>query len=255
MIHAFSASELLTVWEQGIGQSHVAKALALLALAAPEAARETFAALSIGRRDAQLLALRERLFGSHLVSVAVCPQCAQRLELTVQMADIRADTGEPQPQTLHVEADGYEATFRLPNSEDLINVQSGYTRAEEVSAASHALLSRCLLQVRHADHEPQSGAEVPITDLSPALMTAITAAMEQADPQANVSLRLTCTECGHCWSAAFDITAYLWGEINDWAHRILREVHVLASTYGWRETDILQLSARRRQMYLQMLGL
>jgi hypothetical protein len=50
------------------------------------------------------------------------------------------------------------------------------------------------------------------------------------------------------------IASYLWGEIDDWARRVLRDIHVLASAYGWRESDILDMNARRRETYLQMLG-
>jgi hypothetical protein len=34
----------------------------------------------------------------------------------------------------------------------------------------------------------------------------------------------------------------------------MREVHTLAAMYGWRETDILAMSAWRRQRYLEMIG-
>jgi hypothetical protein len=32
----------------------------------------------------------------------------------------------------------------------------------------------------------------------------------------------------------------------------MREVHRLARVYGWREADILSMSASRRQFYLEM---
>jgi hypothetical protein len=46
--------------------------------------------------------------------------------------------------------------------------------------------------------------------------------------------------------------AFFWKEINHWANRILREVHLLASTYGWSEADILALTPTRRQWYLAL---
>ena len=36
--------------------------------------------------------------------------------------------------------------------------------------------------------------------------------------------------------------------------RFLRDVHTLASTYGWREADILALSPWRRQYYLALIA-
>jgi hypothetical protein len=46
--------------------------------------------------------------------------------------------------------------------------------------------------------------------------------------------------------------SYLWAEVHSWALRTLHEVNVLASAYGWRESDILALSQWRRQAYLEM---
>ena len=247
-----SATELLYVWEQGQGQPAVTHALLLLALARPG---EAVAKLSIGRRDALLLTLRELLFGPRLLSIAVCPQCSQKLELDFEVSQIRAASDDVQPETLTVVTGEYEARFRLPNSGDLAavalnnDVQRGSTPTGD---ASEILLARCLLEVRQNGGKPPVPAD-SLRDLPASLIEAIEEEMGLADPQANVRLDLTCACCGHRWPTVFDIASYLWSEIDDWAHRILREVHMLASAYGWREADILKMSARRRQMYLQML--
>jgi hypothetical protein len=249
MMRPLSASELLSVWERGQGRSSVAQSLLLLAAAAPD---QSPAKLSVGRRDALLLTLREKLFGPRLVSLAVCPNCCERLELTFEASEIRATTDDAQPDELTVKAGGYEARFRLPNSEDLEAVGAGAGR--DVASVSESLLSRCLFQARR---KGRNRSPVPVEstrDLPPALVAAIAEKMEQADPQANVQLNLSCADCGHRWAAAFDIVSYLWSEIDQWARRILRETHLLASTYGWREADILAMSAARRQFYLEMIG-
>jgi hypothetical protein len=77
--------------------------------------------------------------------------------------------------------------------------------------------------------------------------------MAQADPQADIQLDLSCPACQHHWQAAFDVVAFLWNEIDSWAHRILSDIHVIASAYGWSEADILALSAARRQTYLDLI--
>jgi hypothetical protein len=249
-----SATELLSAWEQGQGQPAVTQALLLLGLVRPI---EAVARLSIGRRDALLLTMREQLFGPRLTSTAVCPRCSQRLELAFEVADIRAAADDVQPETLKVESGGYEARFRLPDSGDLAAVadsKGGRRGARATGDVSEILLARCLLQVRRKGRrQPQASAD-SLSDLPGPLIAAIAEKMGEADPQANVRLDLTCAYCGHRWSALFDIVSYLWSEIDDWARRILREVHTLASAYGWREADILTMSARRRQMYMQMLG-
>ena len=78
--------------------------------------------------------------------------------------------------------------------------------------------------------------------------------MAEADPQAEVELALNCPACGEGWQAPFDIESFFWDEIGAWARRVLGEVHVLASSYGWRESDILNMSAWRRQFYIDLIG-
>ena len=74
----------------------------------------------------------------------------------------------------------------------------------------------------------------------------------RADPQASVRLALTCPACAHGSERPFDVVAYLWIEVDAWARRTLAEVHALAAAYGWSEREILALSARRRQLYLEL---
>jgi hypothetical protein len=76
--------------------------------------------------------------------------------------------------------------------------------------------------------------------------------MAEADPQAEVRIALSCPGCSNQWSSVFDIVAFLWGEIEDWAQRLLLEVHALASAYGWSERDIVAMGPRRRRFYLEM---
>ena len=65
-MQSLSAAQLVGVWERGVGQSSLDRALTMLADAYPEMTRAELAALSVGERDARLLALRERLFGGAL---------------------------------------------------------------------------------------------------------------------------------------------------------------------------------------------
>jgi len=244
-MRSLSASELLAVWERGHGQSPIIRALFLLDASLTD---QEPSKLSVGRRDALLLSLREQLFGSQLTGIAACPNCMEMLELTFESSEIRAPTVDVQPATLTVKSGIYEARFRLPNSEDLMAVAD----KRDSLPAAESLLTRCLIQARR-----KSRTKPPVTiessDLPPALLSAIVEKMEQADPQANVQLNLNCYACGHRWPAIFDIVSYLWSEIDDWARRILREIHLLALAYGWREADILGMSEGRRRLYLEMI--
>jgi hypothetical protein len=239
-----SASRLLMLWEQGGTQQRIQQALLLLEASCPGTPRDDLARLSIGRRDGLLLNLREQLFGPQLVSVARCPACGDRLQLTFNVSDIRAETGEEPSEPLTVRLDDYEVCFRLPDSND----QAAIAGCENVEQGRKRLLKRCLLKVRHHEEEQ------PFDRVPEKTLEAVSKKMALADPQSDVQLDLKCPACSHSWSAAFDIVSFFWQEIDTWVQRILRNVHILASAYGWRETEILSMSARRRQFYLDMIG-
>ncbi|HKP73494.1 MAG TPA: hypothetical protein VJT82_11185 [Pyrinomonadaceae bacterium] len=253
-----SAAELLAIWEEGITQHPVNRAVMLLALVRPDMPKHALAEVSLGERDAQLLSLRERLFGTRLRSLAVCPDCAERLELDFDINDIRVPAPE-RPQLageVSVETGDYVVRCRLPNSADLLAVAD----SADADAAQQELLTRCVLAIERSPDAGTGAVEgiapdaLAVAELPPSAVEAVVGQMQQADPQVDVQLSLTCTTCRRSWLMAFDIASYLWDEIGDWAQRTLREVHALASFYGWREADILAMSARRRQWYLEMIG-
>ena len=86
------------------------------------------------------------------------------------------------------------------------------------------------------------------------VVEAVQTAMAEADPLADLQLALTCPACGHAWRSPFDPAAFFWGEIEAWLPRVLREVHLLASAYGWSEREILGMDAWRRSQYLRLVG-
>lgn len=226
---------LLDVWEQGQAREWVERALLLLAAASPDASLDALAALTLGQRDSCLLTLRAQLFGNALVCIAHCPECNTRAELELQLEALRAPLGDAETRIVF-ENENRALAFRLPNSSDLLAL-----RAQNDSAfAREYLLARCALE-----DFPTDALGFPATDF-------IELQMAQADPQAQIDLELVCPECEHTWLAAFDIASYLWNELEQWALRVLREVHQLASAYGWSEREILETSPLRRQVYLDL---
>lgn len=284
-MRVLSTLELISVWEQGLSKSLVQRALILLSAAYPDASLESLARLSIGRRDGLLLSLREQIFGAQFESVARCPACGERLELLFQVADIQmpvlAKTTHPKPskglpkavssiatfigrgwpgkkkglssqsrvldrsmELSHLQVGNYQVQFRLPNSFDLLTIAS----ANDPGEGQRSLLGRCLISAQ------KQGVPQSIDRLPDELTQAIATKMAELDPQAEVLLSLDCPACQHQWQSGFDIVSFFWSELNAWAIRMLREVHVLASAYGWRETDILTMNPYRRQCYLELVG-
>jgi hypothetical protein len=226
---------LLATWEAGLGQNRVRRALTLAAAGGAEPA--SVADLSVGRREAFVLALRERWFGTALACAVTCPACAEQLELELTTDDVRADpSAEPERTTV----DGTEVEFRLVTSRDLLAVRP------ELPDARRTLLRRCVLSAT------SQGRRVPATALPDQVLEVMAAALSTLDPQADVLLELDCVSCGHAWRARFDVAAYLWEEMDAYARRLLHEVHALASAYGWSEDEVLAVSPVRRRWYLEM---
>jgi|SRR6185437_14197210 len=243
-MRALSASELLEVWEHGLDQGPVERALALWGAASPETRREALAALSIGRRDAALLTLRKWTFGPRLACLAVCHHCGQQLELTFNVDEVLLSPLVEPDGAATMTVAGYELQFRTPNSLDIAAVVNGHETDEQ----RKILFERCLLAARRQG-KPATPAELPS-----AVVEVVVERIAGMDPQADVELNISCSSCGQQWRAVFDIVSFFWSEIDAWARRLLLEVHLLASAYGWQEGDILALSPWRRQCYLEMVA-
>jgi len=247
-----SASDLLDVWERGAGRTPVEQGLVLLAYAFPRAPYSRLAGLTIGQRDACLLELRALTFGAQLSGVVTCPACGERLEMGFDAGDLLRsgaslpdpESGETQPETSALVLAPYEIDFRLPTSADL----NAAARREDPGQARQQLLQACLVDVR------KDGQAVPAGELPAPILEAVGERIGQVEPLADLDLAAVCPACGHAWHVLFDIVSFFWSEIEARAARLMREVHVLASAYGWREADILALSPWRRQRYLELSG-
>jgi uncharacterized protein YbaR (Trm112 family) len=247
-VRPLSAGELLDCWERGWQASPPQRALLLLAAAAPETGVEALARLPIGRRDALLLTLREGIFGPRLLSIVNCPACGERLEFSLDSQALRGQRDDLLDDRLSVMVSGYFVEFRLPNT---LDVEAG-REEHDLATFRHAMLERCLIRARRDVERKESQESLAVEQLPAAVLEAVTAAMEEADPLADICIDLTCPACSQHWPAIFDIADFFWREIDDWARRILRAVHTLAAAYGWSEREILSMSAWRRSIYLEM---
>lgn len=240
-----SSEVLLTVWESSHHKHPIERALALLDAAWPEVGAGTWARAPIGQRDCSLLGLHEALFGSELGTTTRCPRCTERLESSFTVGDIRvrAPAAPITPPSQQLRAQDYAVDYRLPTSEDLLDIVASGIDTE---AATRELLRRCVISAQQAE-QPIDPSTLPL-----AILEQLGEQMTREDPEAEICLRLTCPGCGHAWRASFDIASYLWSELQDWAHRVLADIHTLAGAYGWSERQILALSPVRRQLYVDM---
>lgn len=241
MIRTLAAGELLDAWDAGAALPPSDRTGPLLR-AATGLDGAALAGLALGQRDWVLVRLRERLFGDRLLAVVECPICAVTLELALPTGSLLA-TGDP-PDTVEVTAAGYRVSCRLLRPADLA----------DASASGSAEAARSLLVSRAVDSAERNGRPVPVAALPAEVIAAVSDALAAADPLADIELPISCDACGATWSRRLDIDSYLWRELDVWAARMLDDIHRLASSYGWSESEILAMPPRRRQHYVERAG-
>src|SRR5438874_11656556 len=87
-MHTLTESDMVQIWEIGLRQHLLDRALTVLMAAFPGTSRDTLALLSIGQRDACLLAVRQRLFGPLLLGLTACPACSEQIEFSLDVAQM-----------------------------------------------------------------------------------------------------------------------------------------------------------------------
>lgn len=266
MVAVLPSARLLEAREIGARLHPLDRALAVLRLAHPDAARDP-AEWPLAERDTHLLALRRATFGDNIACLADCPRCGETHEFSLSASALIESLGPvPAPET--ISAQGWQLTLRALDSRDL----AAATRAADAGEAARALLRRAIAVTRspgsgdgaaRIDARPgarnESVTDVITCDLADALPDVLLQQAEQRiaerEAAADVAIDLQCSACATRWTEAFDIGAHLWTELDAAAQRLLREVVVLAQCFGWSEADILAMSAARRQSYLQAAGL
>jgi hypothetical protein len=192
--------------------------------------------LTVGEREALLLAVFRCTFGDDLDLVVACPACAASLDLRVALDDLTVAAPREAADRYVLDSDGVRVTFRLPTGAD----QEAAADAGDVDAAVATLIDRCVLEVR-----PETPAE--------RYAAALGERMAELDPQAEAVLDVGCEACGVRFAVPVDAGELLAGEAAARSGGLLREVHQLALGYHWSERDILALSAPRRRRYLALL--
>lgn len=216
-------------------QGPVRRAVSMLAAVLDSSAAEA-AAFDVGTRDVLLAGLLRSVAGDQVPTCADCPGCGIVLDVPVDVVAVTELPVREPGERLSVLVDDIEVPFRLPTTADLTALGG-----RPPARARRALLAACLGLERGQPAAPETVA-------------AVEAAMEQAAPAGAVDLLVRCPDCGLESMLPLDIPALVWAEIEAQASALLRDVHSLATRYGWTEADVLDLSPRRRATYLAMAG-
>ncbi len=242
-MRALTTLDLVDIWEQGSASGYAERALLLVSRTHPDIPDEQLEAMPLGVRDDLLLQLRQQLFGSRLESVVSCPKCRESLEISVDANELRAGRESSNGSRTEWTTGDLSVRFRVPTAGDFRDLEE-YRDPEDVR---RRLLERCVVEAR------RGGEPIEPLQLTREETIALGELIAQADPHGEVLLNARCPSCGHSWDSVLDIASFLWRELDMHVKHLVVQVHTLASAYAWSERDILTMSARRRQMYLEEL--
>jgi hypothetical protein len=233
-MRALSNADFLSLWEAGHRLHSLDRGLLAVRMLLAKPGEDSVADWPLGRRNEALARLHANYFGPALQGWTECAQCGEKLEFTVDCGTLieRQKVRGRWPIVMKGQ------TFRVPTSRDLARVAG----EADAGAAAVRLAELCRI---HGSADGDAG-------WSHEEMEELGQQMSDADPLAEILLSFACPECEAMREQALDLPAFLWAELEVFAKRMLREIHILASSYGWSEAEILALSESRRAMYVQM---
>lgn len=178
--------------------------------------------LTVPERDRVLLEVHRQTFGDRVVGTAVCARCASRFDLDFPLEALGSGP--------------LARSARLPGGQE-VRVPTG---ADEIATAdaedpATALLERCA---------------PPGVNVEP---SAVSEALERAAPTLDLDADAPCPECGAVNVVQFSMQRHLLDALVRERRRLLEEVHLLATAYGWSWTEILEISRNERRSLVALL--
>jgi hypothetical protein len=189
---------------------------------------ETLRALPLADWEAMLLDLRVRVVGPAVHAELGCPDCGAGVAVDFDVRDLPREPPAPGPTPVPL------APLTVG---DVLALEEAGAVGEDALAALLAAAGRIgTAEAAAVLHGPDRDDVV--------------GALDTLASGLGLELGTRCTECESAITAAFDIPLFLDAELAARAALLLDEVHVLARTYHWSESEILGLPYGRRQEYL-----
>lgn len=172
-------------------------------------------ALTVGDGDRLFASLYAAIFGDLVELRQSCSACPQSFELAIPLDHL---SGAWAPQPLETILPG-GTRLRAVTLNDLIDIADG----------ADGDLVRRTIAVRGKDDD-----------------AALDAAFETLNPASTDTIETNCAHCGARQLIAFDLPRFFLKCAERERGVLLREIHLLARTYGWGLGDILSLTRTQR---------
>lgn len=208
------------------GASGPQAAIALLRRLAREAdgAPLQVDALSVSQADRLLAALYGEIYDDRAECRLRCRGCGEGYEFTLLLSEVMAaqDAERPGPADL-------DGCWTLPDDRRV--------RAPTLADLASAAGPQDLLERVVVEGDPQADAQ------------AVTDFLERAAPVLSIDLDAACPHCARSEAVRFDLAQYLAARLAGERPFLIREVHLIASRYGWSQGEIMALSRADRRAF------
>jgi hypothetical protein len=192
--------------------------------------RETALEMTPFQCDSALADIHLACFGPRIEATHRCVACGELYDFDFAVADFVANlAGTPQPaEVVLLDAEGHAVLdsgqhVRAPRLADELDIAN-----LEVEAAVEALARACVLE-----------GEMPGIEL-------LSRVLEWLSPTLDAEVEGCCPECGARDTLRFCMEHFVLAKLQRERALLLREMHLLAATYGWSMESILALPRRDR---------
>lgn len=195
--------------------------------------------MSLADRDRLVAELYAMCFGDAVQSRSTCTQCHKTFDVSfsvpglVESCDSRVREALTQLQA--GDSGGHfklpsGAIFRAPAVEDERLIAAG-----PPEQAVEQLFERCIVQ---GD--------------GPSTREAVQRLLEDVAPLLCLELDATCPECTATHRLGFDMVGFFFEALSAERPLLFREVHCLATAYGWSHDEIMRLPRGERRAYVAL---
>jgi hypothetical protein len=162
------------------------------------------------------------------------PSCGEPFDIAIAFAALVEDDATPDAIAVTL-ADGRHATLRRPTGDDL-QAWRGAAWSSRQDAVATMLAALCVDGNVGPDDED-----------------AVAEALAAHDPLVAFTVSCACPSCGVAHDQPVDVEGVALARLAARQRAMLREIHALASAYGWSEAAILAIAPERRARYLDLI--
>lgn len=197
---------------------------------------------TVSERLQGLLAIANASTGTNTTAVAICSNinCREQIELQLDLSSFADE--EPANTFDWLSPEGEKISCRLPTGQDQLAWQDRTQAGHDAQSNDESWLAKLLIENTVKQLTPAPLPETWIDSLGIAL--------NAADPLTALDIDISCPFCGQLLRVDVDLEQLLIEGLRLQQRRLIEQIHRLANSYHWSETDIASLPSWRRERYL-----